>query len=199
MTDTFAPVTTHPLEPLTPHEISRASAIVTREENLSSSARFVYIELREPSKIELAQPDIDRQAFIVLRDRDAHATFEAVVSLTTDEVVSYTEIVDAQPPITLEEFLQCEDVIKADPRWQEAMIKRGVTDFSLAMVDKWASGHTTDDDHPGGRRLARPLTFVRSEAHENGYARPVENLVVTVDMDTMEVVDVADTGVVPIP
>ena len=173
MTDTFATVTTHPLEPLSPLEIAQASAIVKREQNLTSSARFVYIELHEPSKEALKQPLSDRQAFIVLRDRGAQATFEAVVSLTADSVVSYTEIADAQPPITLEEFLQCEEVIKADPRWQEAMIKRGVTDFSLAMVDKWASGHTMDEDNPGGRRLARPLTFVRSEAQENGYARPV--------------------------
>lgn len=199
MTDTFAPVVTHPLEPLTPQEISWTSAIVVRERNLTSAARFVYIELLEPTKADLQQSDTDRRAFVVLRDRDAHATFEAVVSLTHDALISYTEIADAQPPITLEEFLRCEDVIKADPRWQEAMIARGVTDFSLAMVDKWASGHTMEGDNPGGRRLARPLTFVRSEAQENGYARPVENLVVTVDMDIMEVVDVADTGVVPIP
>jgi primary-amine oxidase len=40
---------------------------------------------------------------------------------------------------------------------------------------------------------------VRSAPGEHGYARPVENLVTTVDLDTMEVVDVADYGVVPLP
>ncbi|HZC27563.1 MAG TPA: primary-amine oxidase, partial [Actinopolymorphaceae bacterium] len=33
----------------------------------------------------------------------------------------------------------------------------------------------------------------------NGYARPVEGLIVTVDLDTMTVLDVADHGVVPLP
>jgi primary-amine oxidase len=200
---TLSTTSLHPLEPLSPEEITAASTILVREKSLTASARFVYIELREPSKqvVEAFEPGSswEREAFIVLRDRALQATFEAVVSLSTGTVISYTEVPDAQPPITLEEFLRCEEVIKADPRWQEAMRKRGVSDFSLAMVDKWASGYTEDADTPGGRRLARPLTFVRSAAQENGYARPVENLVVTIDMDTMEVVDVADTGVVPLP
>ena len=32
--------------------------------------------------------------------------------------------------------------MKADPRWQEAMRKRGVEDFELAMVDPWPSSNT---------------------------------------------------------
>ena len=39
MTDTFATVTTHPLEPLSPLEIAQASAIVKREQNLTSNRR----------------------------------------------------------------------------------------------------------------------------------------------------------------
>lgn len=76
MTDTFAPVVTHPLEPLTPQEISRTSAIVVRERNLTSAARFVYIELLEPTEADLQQPDTDRRAFVVPRDRNAHAAVE---------------------------------------------------------------------------------------------------------------------------
>ena len=40
---------------------------------------------------------------------------------------------------------------------------------------------------------------MRSEAGEHGYARPVEGLVVVVDLDAMEVVEVADHGVVELP
>ena len=39
----------------------------------------------------------------------------------------------------LEEFLAAEDLVRGDLRWQEAMTKRGVTDFSLAMIDPWSS------------------------------------------------------------
>ena len=97
----------------------------------------------------------------------------------------------------LEEFFSSEEITRADPRWQEAMRKRGVTDFSLTMIDPWAAGYDIDD--PKGRRLVRPLTFVRSREDDNGYARPVEGLIVLVDLDLMEVIDVRDHGVVPLP
>jgi primary-amine oxidase len=65
------------------------------------------------------------------------------------------------------------------------------------MIDPWAAGYDLED--PRGRRLIRPLTFVRSREDDNGYARPVEGLIVLVDLDLMEVIDVRDHGVVPLP
>jgi primary-amine oxidase len=193
----------HPLDPLSPDEISAASAILRAEQGLADTARFVYIEAQEPEKAVVtgfrAGQEWDRCAALMLRERAERRTYEAVVSLTRGEVVSWREVPGGQPPMTLEEFDACEQAVKADPAWQEAMRKRGVTDFGLAMVDPWPAGYRGPDDDPSGRRLARPLTFVRSEPGENGYARPVENLIVTVDLDLMEVLDVEDHGVVPLP
>jgi len=59
--------------------------------------------------------------------------------------------------------------------------KRGVEDFSLAMLDPWATGY--DTECAPGRRLIKPLTFIRSAPDDNGYARPVEGLIVVVDLD----------------
>ena len=185
--------TTHPLEPLTADEIAAATAILRRDRALTAAARFVYVELREP-RGEAA----GREAFVVLRDRAAATTIEAVVSLDAGAVTSWTEIPNAQPPITLEEFDACEAVVRADPRWQEAVRRRGITDLDRCMVDPWACGYTGADDDPR-RRLAKPLTFVRPTADGNGYAHPVENLVVVVDLDAMTVLEVRDTGVVPVP
>jgi primary-amine oxidase len=98
-----------------------------------------------------------------------------------------------------EEFLACEDAVKADPRWQEAMRKRGVEAFELAMVDPWPSSYTGPEDHPSERRISRGLTWMRSEPGEHGYARPVEGLISIVDLDTMKVLEVEDHGVVPLP
>jgi primary-amine oxidase len=194
---------THPLDPLSPEEISAAGAILREDRGLAATARFVYIETQEPEKAIVlgfrAGQTWDRCAAIVLRERAERRTYEAVVSLSRGEVVSWQEIPGVQPPITLEEFLACEAVVRADPRWQEAMRLRGVTDFDLTMIDPWASGYRGPEDDPGDRRLARPLTFVRSKPADNGYARPVENVIVTVDLDAMEVLDVEDHGVVPLP
>ena len=79
------------------------------------------------------------------------------------------------------------------------MRKRGVEDFSLAMIDPWAAGYTGEEDAATTRRILRPLTWVRSEPGEHGYARPIEGLVVEFDLDAMAVVAVHDYGVVPLP
>ena len=142
---------------------------------------------------------VPREAFVVLYEKAERKTYEAVVSLTDESVVSFTHIEGVQPPVTFEEFMACEAVVQADPDWQAAMRLRGVEDFSLAMVDPWAAGYTGPEDDPAKRRIIRPLTWVRSEPGEHGYARPVEGLIVVVDLDAMEVIEVADHGVVAMP
>jgi primary-amine oxidase len=80
------------------------------------------------------------------------------------------------------------------------MRKRGVTDFSLAMIDPWPAGYYGAGDHYDNSPLVcRPLTFMRAAPSEHGYARPVEGLIVTFDLDKMEVLDIEDHGVVPLP
>ncbi|HEY0687902.1 MAG TPA: primary-amine oxidase [Kribbella sp.] len=193
----------HPLEPLSAAEVAAASAIVRKVRELPASTRFITITLHEPPKervLALREGEqLDREAFVVLRDREQRATYETVVSLTLGELLSWREVPGAQPGLTFGEFLACEDVVRADPRWQAAMRERGVTDFSLAMIDPWSAGYTGAADDPGRHRICRPLTFLRSKPDENGYARPVEGLIATVDLDRMEVIDVEDHGVVPLP
>ncbi len=195
-----APPTLHPLEPLRPEEISAASSILKAQKGLGPTARFVFIALHEPPKeaVQAGEP-VAREAFIVLNERSERRTYEAIVSLTDEEVLSWRHIEGVQSPITFEEFMACEAAVQADSEWQAAMRKRGVEDFSLAMVDPWAAGYTGEEDAATARRILRPLTWIRSEPGEHGYARPIEGLVVEFDLDAMAVVAVHDYGVVPIP
>ncbi|HEY8642556.1 MAG TPA: primary-amine oxidase [Candidatus Dormibacteraeota bacterium] len=193
---------THPLDPLTADEVTAASQILKREQGLKESARFVTIALKEPAKPSvLAFKDgdpIDRQASIVLRERSEKKTYEAVVSISGEQVVSFREVAGVQPSIMLEEFLTAEEAVKNDPRWQEAMRKRGVNDFSLAILDPWSVGWNGPQDDPDKGRFVRPLTWLRSGEGEFAYARPVEGLVTLFNLDTNEVVSVDDHGVVPL-
>ncbi|WP_153506557.1 primary-amine oxidase [Cumulibacter manganitolerans] len=196
-------VTAHPLEPLTADEMAAATAIINAAPGWNDQTRFVYLELAEPPKEEVLAwtpgTDWNRCAAALLRDRKNRATYEVVVSLTDGDVVRWDTVEGVQPPMMFEEFMQCEEAVRSDARWQDAMRKRGVEDFELCMIDPWASGYTGPSDDPAKHRLARPLTFVRRSEHDNGYARPVEGLIVTVDLDDMTVIDVVDHGVVPLP
>ena len=100
----------------------------------------------------------------------------------------------------LDEFFECEDAVKADPDFQAALAKRGVSDMSLVMVDPWSAGWYGDESsHYEGRRVLRAMAWVRSAPGDNGYAHPIEGVAVIFDLNTQEVVEVIDTGVVPVP
>src|SRR5689334_17812357 len=129
--------TTNPLEPLGPDEIRRTAAVLREQKSIGPRVRFVTIALHEPPKQEVLEYERnggsppERAAFAVLYDRDSQTTIEAVVSLDAGVVSSWSTRDDVQPSIMLEEFFATEELTRSDPRWQEAMRKRGVTDFSL--------------------------------------------------------------------
>lgn len=199
---TQIPVITHPLEPLTPEEIQASVAILRQSRNLSRSVRFVSVTLHEPPKEDVLkfQPGdaFDRQAWMILLDNTDGTTYEAIVSLSRGQVVAFEPIPGVQPSIMLDEFLECEDAVKAHPAFQEALKKRGITDMSLVMVDPWSAGNFGRDIEQS-RRLSRALVWVRTSPRDNGYAHPIEGLAVLVDLNKMDVIEVQDYGVFPVP
>lgn len=194
---------THPLEPLTPTEISRAVEIVRKAQPVDDTWRFVTVTLAEPDKSVAARAEssMPRRAFVILINRKKGESFEAYVDLVKGTLDSF-ELFPAgiQPSITLDEFVECEEAIKKSPEFLAALKKRGTDDVNLVMVDPWSAGmYGTELPEEKGRRLSRALCFVRSEANDNGYARPLDGVVVIVDLNSMQVLRVEDYGVVPLP
>jgi primary-amine oxidase len=188
---------------LSADEITATSTILRQERSLSEAVRFVSIELHEPGK-DLVQgldagQSVDRQSFVVLRDRRNRATIEAVVSLTRAQVCSWREIPDVLPIFARDELHECQELLFSDSRFLQAMLRRGVDDLSQVSVDIWSAGNTGPQDNPTEGRLVRALFFVRRGKFDNRYARPVEGLVALIDLDRGEVLEVVDHGVVPLP
>ncbi len=194
----------YPLDPLTGSEIESAGAIITDSEYSTATTKFVMIQLAEPAKnAELTfehGTDTPRRAFVTMYDAAAKMLYEAVVDLTARVIDSWKPIPGRFPSYLVEHMTGVEEKVREDPRWQAAMRKRGVTDFSLAMIDPWPAGYYGAQDHYKNSALVcRPLTFMRAAPSEHGYARPVEGLIVTFDLDRMEIIDIEDHGVVPLP
>src|SRR5712664_2851357 len=125
-----------------------------------------------------------RKAFAVTYDPARKLICEAVVNLEAAEIESWTRVPGRFPSYLSDTLTDVEKVVREDPRWQEGMRKRGVTDFGLCMIDPWPAGYLGPQEHYGNSpTLCRPLTFVRSAPGEHGYARPVEGLIVTFDLD----------------
>lgn len=194
----------HPLEPLTADEILSALTILKANQALSDRVRFISITLHEPPKSVVLSfhPGMafERAAFVIVLDNVTGHTYEAIVSLTSQSVTSWSHIPGVQPPITLDEFFDCEATVKANPDFQAAMHKRGITDMSLVCIDPWSAGWYADDlSSDQGKRLSRALCWVRSNPTDNQYAHPIDGLTVLVDLNAMAVVRVEDYTVVPVP
>ncbi len=192
----------HPLEPVTAGEIMAAVALVRASGRIGERVRFASITLQEPPKEDVlhyrAGDPFERHVCIVLLDTAENAVYEVIVSITQGRIVGWEHIPGVQPQIMYDEFVACEAACKADSAFRAALAKRGVTDMDLVMVEPWSAGDYGDVGDRG-MRLTRALMFVRSASHDNGYARPVEGLVAVVDLNTMRIVRLEDSGVVPLP
>jgi primary-amine oxidase len=196
-------VTLHPLEPLTAEELSAAVSILRTERRLSERVRFVSVVLHEPAKdVVLAFKEgdrIPREAFVRLLDNTDGAAYEAIVDISAGKVTSWQHIPGVQPSIMLDEFFECEQLLKRDPQFQAALARRGITDMDMVMVDPWSAGYYGAEEEPT-RRLVRALIWVRiGDPQDNGYAHPIEGVRAIVDLNAMEVVRIDDDGVIPLP
>ncbi len=153
---------------------------------------FVSVGPAEPSKYgSNASPDRLPHVALTGFDPASHRVIEAVVDLSTSQVALTT--VDRIPMTTGADFTRCDSAVKADPRWQAAVARRGFTDPDALIVDGWASGIVNDGS---GRRLARGITYALTDSI-NQYDRPLEGIICTVDLDSRTVIDVVDHGVRP--
>jgi primary-amine oxidase len=198
-------VLAHPLDPLDAYELGEAVRIIVSDERLGGAVRIVSLSLIEPAKslVEKHKPGMpfERKGLAVLLDRGKKASYEAVVDLIGKTVVSITELPKGvQPSIMLDEFGEAELVVRNSPLFQEALRKRGVTDPDLVMVEPWSAGmYGTELDEEQGLRRMRALCFVRSEPNDNGYARPLDSMVIVVDLYKMEVTRIEEYDIAPMP
>jgi primary-amine oxidase len=195
----------HPLDPLSRAEMADAVKVLRVARKLGDNFRFVSCVLLEPPK-QVVQDDkpgrpAPRQAFLVLLDNATGTGYEAVADLKEKKVVRFDPLPKGvQPAVMLDEMVECEKAVKESPEFQKSLQKRGVKDVDLVMVEAWSAGnYGTEAPEDKGRRLVRALCFVRAEKNDNGYARPLDGVVVVVDLNAMKVLRVEDEGVVPLP
>lgn len=204
MTDTQASSVTiqHPLEPLTAAEIAAAVTIVRTQRQVGASFRFPCVTLKEPPKSAVLRhqkgDSIHREAFLILLDNSTGNTYEAIVSLSENQVVSWEQIPNVQPNVMADEIAECEQVVKAHPEFRSLLEKRGITDLDLVVVDPWAIGNFGFEEERG-LRLSRCLCYLREKPDGNFYARPIDGLVPVVDLNRMQVLQIEDMGIVPVP
>ncbi|RSL30317.1 primary-amine oxidase [Salibacterium salarium] len=193
--------TYHPLEPLTTGEINKAGRLIKDSDAVSDDCLFVSVSLHEPPKkqvLDYPSESIERKAFVILINRVEETTYEVVVSISNETILSVENIPDVQPAIVPDEFEQCEETIKNHPEIIEAVKKRGIDDMENVMVDPWSAGNFGYEEEEG-KRIARAMCWLKKDEYDNGYARPISGLYAFVDLNKLEVISVIDKGPVSIP
>ncbi len=202
MTTTPTKTVDHPLAMLTAEEIEIAVEVVKATGRLSDAALFAHVVLHEPDKEWLAawQPDepFERLVRVQVVPGPELELVEAVVSVTQRELREWQDIVGMRPTLLMHEAANAIFTTKEHPEYLAALARRGITDVANVQIDPWPAG-TFGYDAETDRRISRCISFVREFPDDNGYARPIEGLVVHFDMGRNEVIEVIDHGVVPLP
>jgi primary-amine oxidase len=187
----------HPLDPLTAGEIRQVAAILRRDRGVGASWRFASIELREPGKDALraleAGGAASREAAAVCWDRSDGRAYRAVVSLAGDAVTAWEYLDGQYPNMTVDEWHECDEMLRAHPAMVEALARRGITDLSLVLTDMWAYGAALVPERYRGMRIGWSDVWFRGSEHGNPYAHHVTGLHAVVDLNRMTVLEVEDS------
>ncbi len=187
---------THPLDSLTAGEISKAAAIVRRDRGVGDGWRFASIELREPDKADLPALEdgrlVRREALVVCWNRADGQAYRGTVSLTGNEVSNWEHLPGQQPNITVDEWHECDEMLRAHPDLVAALARRGITDMSRVLTDMWAYGAALIPERYRGRRLGWSDVWYRGSERGNPYAHHVTGLHPVIDLNTMTLLELED-------
>ena len=188
---------THPLDPLTAGEIRQAATIVRRDQGVGDGWRFASIELKEPAKADL--PALEdgrlarREALVVCWNRADGQAYRAIVSLAGSEVTNWEHLPGQQPNMTVDEWHECDEMLRAHPALAQALARRGITDMSRVLTDMWAYGAALVPERYRGRRVGWSDVWYRGSDLGNPYAHHVTGLHPVVDLNTMTLLELEDS------
>ena len=127
----------------------------------------------------------------MLWDRADNRTYEAIVDLTGDRVVSLsTTSLTCAPNFTVDEYHDVDEAMRAHPDVIAALAARGITDMSLVLIEVWTYGKALMPEQYRDRRLGWCDVWHRATPDGNPYAHPVSGLKIVVDMNTLELLEI---------
>jgi len=188
---------THPLDGLSAAEYRQVVDILKADGRLGEDGRLPLIELIEPDKSLVKawrQGDpFPRRVSVVLKD--GPATFAGDVDLRAGKVGAWGKAA-GESMVLLEEFISAMELALSAPAMIDGLARRDLRPEDVFCLPLTAGAY--GDAAEAGRRLMKVPCFVNPTG-SNFYAKPIEGLFAVVDLNGRSVVDVVDTGVVPVP
>jgi primary-amine oxidase len=187
----------HPLDALTASELDQVRQILRKDQKLTAAGRFSLIELKEPDKASVlawqpGQPEPRMATAYVLNPDGA---YKAELDLRGQRVLRW-EKARGEPMLLGEEVGSATELALSSQQMREGLAKRGVAPERVFCIPLTAGAFGSPEER--GRRLMKVPCYVKPSG-SNYYAKPIEGLFALVDLRARKVLEVTDTGVVPIP
>lgn len=193
----------HPMDPLEAEEIVAAARILLRAGAARPGAIFQAVDLREPAKgaVLAFQPGTRLPRLALVFYRQDKRSFRTIVNLTDRNFTPPVEIPrsEGQLGLTIQELFDFSFVFQ-DRAFLAAMARRGIDtpgELSKVLVTPLTPGSF---GLPEERlRIVKAQMYNVDGAGINLFARPIEGVQAIIDLDERRVIQVIDTGVIPVP
>ncbi len=194
------PAVHHPLDALTPEEYWTVYNVLRDAGKLQDKTIFSSVLLREPLKADVLAwkpgDPIPRKADAVLLTEGK--SYAAVVDISAAKLDSWAELKGFQAPVSEGELHSFDDVLKHDPRIEDALKKRGITDLRLVICYVTPAGYVGLPEQTEGRRIGWGGCTYSANA-KYSWDREIAGIFFVVDMNEKKVVRFSDYGAVPMP
>ncbi|XP_043715787.1 primary amine oxidase-like [Telopea speciosissima] len=199
--DHFTEIPHHPLDPLTLQEINKVKTILSSYERFISSFPAIHsVSLDEPEKSivlswKKGDPLPQRKAFVIafLNGQSNLLTLDLESGQVINHDISQGS---GYPALSFDDMAVATKAPLTNPEFIEIISGRGVKLSDLTCAPLAIGWYGVSEE---GRRLVKVSCF-SGEGTANFYMRPIEGLVVIVDVDTRKVVRISHTGRgIPIP
>jgi len=186
----------HPLDPLSAAEIGQAAIIIRDRYQWGDDLRVETIDIDEPSKDcvrdHQSGASFPRTARYNVFRRGHLGVWHGRIDLVSGTIIAENFAENARAMVAVEEIFEIERTVKADPRFQEALRRRGLLDeLDYICVDPWTIGDFGHDIEKG-RRVLNCFIWMRTFPLDNYYAHPVEGLHALIDLGSLEILRVED-------
>src|SRR5579864_9033529 len=158
--------------------------------------RFASIELVEPPKAtpqETSDRSPPRQAQAVCWNREDGRAYRGLVTLADGAVSGWEHLPGVQPNMTVDEWHESDEMLRAHPLLVAALARRGITDMSLVLTDVWAYVAALVPERYRGLRLGWSDVWRRASDDGNPYAHHVTGLHPVVDLNSMTLLELEDS------